>query len=235
MSLDLQKQIWDDPEPRGNAKYVLVHLASYVKHDAWRNGDDLLAWPSQNTVAAKCCIARSTVEKAFADLEALGKIRDTGRRKGRRTVVWELYPSTAPEVQSGADLAADLPAYRASGLGDLPGSEASNGDLPEGRAGELSTGPDLPGSRQDLPGSHGDLPGSEASTCPPTGHEQRRESRTTNTEGEMRARAGARNQGEGEDLSEELAEVEELLGRRPADRLLNERRDEILAATGGAA
>lgn len=223
MSLDLQKRVWDDREPKGSAKAVLLHLAWYVKKDAWDRGGDLLAWPSQNTIAAKCCIARSTVEEALRELVRLGKIRDTGLRRQRRTVVWELYPSTAPDVTAGWELA-DLPGSRAS---DIPGSRASEPDLPGSGAGETAVANNLPGHRHDLPDSPRDLPGDGAGSCPVTGDKREEEGKNNKREKREKARAGARDLDPGPDLSEELAEVEALLQQRPTDKLLSARRDEL--------
>lgn len=223
MSLDLQRQVWDDSEPRGSAKTVLVHLAWYVKKEAWDRGGNLLAWPSQNTIAAKCCIARSTVEVALKELVQLGKIRDSGLRRQRGTVVWELYPSTAPEVTAGFELV-DLPDHRAS---DLPGGRAGGTNLPGSEAGGQAPANDLPDPRHDLPDSSTDLPGSEAGSCPATGDKRERTGENTRGIGKEKARAGARDLGPESDLSEELAEVERLLCLRPTDRLLSARRDEL--------
>ena len=233
VSLDLQKMIWDDPEPRGQSKYVLLHLASYVKKDAWDGGGLLLAWPSQNTIARKCGIPRSSVERALASLAELEKIRDTGQRRQRRTIVWELYPSTAPNVTAGWELT-NLPDSRAGHPGDLPDDGASETNLPDYRAGVAGASDDLPDSHDDLPDPSTDLPDSRAGTCPTTGHKREEEVRTTEIHRERR-RASARESGEGDDLAGELAEVERLLEDRPADRLLTGRRDELRDSLGAAA
>lgn len=216
MSLDLQKMIWDDPEPKGSAKLVLLCLGSFVSHDRWKQGRDLIAWPSQNTIARRCGIQRSTVERALKELLSLQKIADTGMRKQRRSVVYELYPSTAP----------DLPD---SGASDLPDSEASD-DMPSDGASGDPGGPDLPDSAHDLPDPDADLPDSAASTCPNLQHKRVRKGLEESDLGETK-RAQARASVGAEDLSEELAEVEELLKRRPADKLLNRRREELQQAT----
>jgi len=219
----LQKQVWDDPEPKGSAKTVLLHLAWYVKKEAWDRGGSLLAWPSQNTIAAKCCIARSTVEEALKELVRLGKIRDSGLRRQRGTVVWELYPSTAPEVTAGWELA-DLPDDRA---GHLPDSRADEVDMPGSGASAEGANADLPGSRHDLPDPLADLPDDRAGSCPAPG--DKREGTGENGRGEKRekARAGARDLDSSPDLSEELVEVEALLEHRPGDKLLGGRREEL--------
>jgi len=216
MSLDLQKMIWDDPEPKGSAKLVLLCLGSFVSHDAWKQGRDLLAWPSQNTLARRCGIQRSTVERALKELLKLRKIADTGRRKQRRSVVYELYPSTAPVLPD-------------PGAGDLPGSEASD-DMPDPGAGGGGLVSDLPDSAHDLPDPEDDLPDSAASTCPNLQHKRVRKGLEESELGETK-RAQARASVGVEDLSEALAEVEELLKRRPADKLLNRRRKELQQAT----
>ena len=227
VSIDLQRQVWDDPEPRGSAKTVLVHLAWYVKKDAWDRGGNLLAWPSQNTIASKCCIARSTVEGALKELVELGKIRDTGLRRQRRTVVWELYPSTAPAVTAGWEIA-DLPDSRAC---DLPDHRASETDMPGDEASATGGPDDLPDSRHDLPDPSTDLPGDEAGSCPVAG--DKREGTEENRRGNReRRRAQARDLDSGPGLSEELAEVEALLGARPNDKLLDGRRQELQRRLG---
>lgn len=233
VSVDLQKLVWDDKEPRGSAKAVLVHLAWYVKKSAWDRGGPLHTWPSQNTIAEKCCIARSTVEAALKELVELGKIRDTGIRRQRGTVVWEIYPSTAPEVTAGYELA-DLPDDRASQRSVLPGSRASAPDLPGDEAGQSAAVLDLPDSRLDLPDSPTDLPGDEAGTCPVAGDKR---GRGGNRRGDIRgkARADARELVEGEDLARELAEVEGLLAGRPDDKLLARHRDELRESLGATA
>jgi hypothetical protein len=205
VSLDLQKMIWEDPEPKGSAKLVFLCMASFVSHNAWKQGRDLLAWPSQNTIARRCGIQRSTVERALKELLGLQKIADTGMRKQRRSVVYELYPSTAPV----------LPDPRAS---DLPGSEASE-DMPADGASD-GKGP------ADLPDSAHDLPDSAASTCPNLQHKRVRKGLEESELGETK-RAQARASVEAGDLSEELAGVEKLLETRPNDKLLGGRRAEL--------
>lgn len=221
VSHDLQKMIWQDPEAKGNTKLVLLCLGSYVSHDAWKQGRDLLAWPSQNTVARRCGIQRSTVERALKELLKLQKIADTGKRKQRRSVVYELYPSTAP----------DLPDPEASVVPDLPRSEASH-DMPGDGASGTGGGPNLPDSAHDLPDPEGDLPDSAASTCPILQHKRVRRGLEESELGEMQVRAGARGSVEGDDLAGELAEVEALLAERPADKLLTGRRDELRESLG---
>lgn len=226
VSLDLQKMIWDDREVRGQSKFVLLHLASYVPKESWDKGRDLRAWPSQNTVAIKCGIPRSSVERALANLTELEKIRDTGIRRQRGTVVWELYPSTAPAVTAGWEMA-DLPDSRASHLPDYGASRPT--DLPDDGAGAETPFDDLPDSRHDLPDPQSDLPDDGARTCPTTGH--KREVTDKNSREIKREKArGARGSVEGEDLSGELAQVEKLLERRPEDKLLSRRREELKLA-----
>src|ERR1043165_2784529 len=103
VSHDLQKMIWQDPEPTGNTKLVLLCLGSFVSHDAWKQGRDLVAWPSQNTIARRCGIQRSTVENALKKLVKQEKIVDTGRRKHRGSVVYEIYPPShhLPDPEAG--------------------------------------------------------------------------------------------------------------------------------------
>jgi hypothetical protein len=231
VSLDLQKMIWDDREVRGQSKFVLLHLASYVPKEAWDRGRDLRAWPSQNTIASKCGIPRSSVERALANLIELEKVRNTGIRRQRGTVVWELYPSTAPEVVAGWE-AADLPDSRASYLPDHGAGRRD--DLPDDGAGAQTPFDDLPDSRHDLPDPQSDLPDDGAGSCPNTGH--KREVTEKNSRERKREKArGARGSVEGEDLSGELAEVERLLARRPTDKLLSRRRDELKLSVSGSA
>ncbi len=227
VSLDLQKMIWDDQEARGQSKLVLLHLASYVKKEAWDCGRDMRAWPSQNTIARKCGIPRSSVERALTNLTELEKIRDTGIRRQRGTVVWDLYPSTAPEVTAGWEMA-DLPD---GGAGDLPGSRAGVlTDLPgSGASGEGPSG-DLPDSRHDLPDPQSDLPDGGAGSCPKVGHKREVTEKNSREIKREKARAGARGSVNGEDLSGALAEVERLLERRPDDKLLTRRRAELKLA-----
>jgi hypothetical protein len=226
VSLDLQKKIWDDPEPRGPSKLVFLHLASYVSKEAWDRGRDLRAWPSQNTIATKTGIPRSSVERALANLTVQGKIRDTGVRRQRGTVVWELYPSIAPDVTAGWELA-DLPEDEASQEADLPDGRASGTDLPDSGAGAPLVAVDLPDPRHDLPDPPADLPDSGAGSCPTTGHKREVTDQNSREIKREKARAGARGSIEGEDLAGELAQVETLLADRPADKLLSGRRDEL--------
>jgi helix-turn-helix protein len=212
VSLDLQKRIWDDPEPKGAALTVLLLLASYVPHERWMRGDAPLAWPSQNTIARKCNCRRSTVQLALEELQRLGKIKDTGMRKTRGSVVWELYPLDEP---------------------DLTDCESSR-DMTDQESGEEIRTPDLTDPEIDLTDPRSDLTDDESRTGPNIGHKRELETNQQRDAVEMRARACARDSVEGEDLSAELAEVEELLERRPADRILNGRRDELLAAVGSA-
>lgn len=230
MSLDLQKQVWDDPEPRGAALTVLLLLASYVPHERWKRGEAALAWPSQNTIARKCNCERSTVQRALEDLQKLGKIKDTGMRKTRRSIVWELYPAEGiPDFKTGAELAASFE------RGDLTDGGSSD-DMAEDRSGGEGHSLHLTDPADDLTDPRGDLTDGGSSTGPISRHKRELEAKQQQRDaGEVQARAGARDPGEGEDLSEELAEVEKLLKRRPADKLLNGRRDELLAEVGRVA
>ena len=228
MSLDLQKMIWDDPEPKGAALTVFLLLASYVPHERWKRGDAPLAWPSQNTIARKCNCRRSTVQLALEELQKLGKIRDTGMRKTRRSVVWELYPpDELPDTKTGAELAEEFE------RGQLTDDESGH-DLTDGESGGEIADADLTDPEHDLTDPRSHLTDDESTTGPNIGHKRELETHQTDIDAvEVRARASARISGEGEDLSEELAEVEELLQSRPADQLLNGRRDELLSAVGG--
>jgi Helix-turn-helix domain len=217
VSHDLQKMVWEDPEPKGSSKLVLLCMASFVSHDAWKQGRDLLAWPSQNTIARRCGIQRSTVERALKELLKLQKIADTGMRKQRRTVVYELYPSTAPDLPDPG--ASDLPDSEASD--DMPGDEASDGGLDV----------HLPDSAHDLPDFDVHLPDSAATTCPNLQHKRVRKGLEESELGETK-RAQARASIEVEDLSEELAGVEKLLEARPNDKLLGGRRAELRQRLG---
>jgi DNA-binding transcriptional MocR family regulator len=219
VSHDLQKMIWDDPEPKGSAKLVLLCLGSFVSHESWKQGRDLLAWPSQNTIARRCGIQRSTVERALKELLSLKKIADTGRRKQRRTVVYEVYPPSHHLPDPGAS--------------DLPGDEASH-DMPGDRASGASGGSDLPDSADDLPDLDGDLPDPAASTCPNLLHKRVR-SELEESELRVSRRAQARESVQGADLAGELAEVETLLAERPADKLLAGRRKELRESLGAPA
>jgi hypothetical protein len=221
VSHDLQKMIWEDQEPKGSAKLVLLCLGSFVSHDRWKQGRDLLAWPSQNTIARRCGIQRSTVERALKELLKQRKIADTGRRKQRRSVVYELYPSTVPDLPDPE--ASDLPAYEASA------------DLPRHGASGAGSRNDLPDSAHDLPDVDNDLPDPAASTCPDLQHKRVRRGLEESEVAVGKARAGARASIEVEDLSAELAEVEGLLAERPADKLLNGRRAELQESLGAGA
>jgi hypothetical protein len=213
VSLDLQKMVWDDPEPKGAALTVLLLLASYVPHERWMRGEAALAWPSQNTIARKCNCRRSTVQLALEELQRLGKIKDTGMRKTRRSVVWELYPSDAPVLTD----------------------QKSSHDMTDDESSGSTSTIDLTDPAIDLTDSRPDLTDDESRTGPIFGHKREEEAKSTERDvGEMRARAGARDSVQVGDLTEELAEVEKLLARRPADKLLNGRRAELLAAGGEA-
>ncbi len=224
VSLDLQKQIWDDPEPKGAALTVFLLLASYVPHERWKRGDAPLAWPSQNTIARKCNCQRSTVQLALEELQRLGKIRDTGMRKTRRSVVWELYPpDDLPDTKTGAELAEEFE------RGELTDEESGH-DLTDGESGRGVADADLTDPGKDLTDPGKDLTDEESGTGPIIRHKREVETQAIESDvGEMRARAGARISGEGEDLSGELADVEELLESRPHDQLLTRRRDELRA------
>jgi Helix-turn-helix domain len=225
VSFDLQKMIWDDPEPKGAALTVLLCLASFVPQERWKRGEDLRAWPSQSTLARRCNCSRSTVERALEDLVSLDKIRDTGLRRTRMTIVWELYPS------GGSDLPDP-------GAGDMPRSEA--GDMPYDGAGGPTETADLPHPEHDLP-HLGQRPAPSCSINLPQSEAQvsNRSEETESDVGVMRAGAGARASIQGvedRDLAGDLADVENWLERRPDDKLLRARRDELsaeLAVPGG--
>ena len=65
-----------------------------------------LAWPSAETIAADCAMARRTVWKALARLEALGLIRRSGKPFGGTTRYEILSPSGSPSAPN-ADAVTD--------------------------------------------------------------------------------------------------------------------------------
>ena len=99
-----------------------------------------LAWPSAETIAADCAMARRTVWKALARLEALGLIRRSGKPFGGSSR-YEILPSSGSpsipdaDTPTGAIEAPDAPPIGASNapstgangaLDDAPSIGASN-------------------------------------------------------------------------------------------------------------
>ncbi|HEX4305297.1 MAG TPA: hypothetical protein VHZ54_04620 [Solirubrobacterales bacterium] len=97
------------PRTRATHLRLLVYLALA---DAANDGNYKLfgtmeAWPSQGLLAWELNSSRRAIDRALAELEAAGEIHDTGRRRGRGCVVYELTP---PDPKPPYDASAEYPA-----------------------------------------------------------------------------------------------------------------------------
>ena len=121
MALAASKAVVAGSASKGNARLVLLCFADCVNEERLRRGLPAEAWPSQNWIAKWCNCSRSTVEEALAKLVELGEIVDTGKRKSRGTIVWELPLPVLPD--SGASEEGEV--------GQLPDSRHDLPDLPD--------------------------------------------------------------------------------------------------------
>jgi helix-turn-helix protein len=103
MALSASLAVWKHSKAKGNERLVLLALADHVNEERLQAGYPWEAWPSQPTLAAWCHCSRSTVQLALAALTEREEIRDTGARKLRGTIVWELLLPDLTENRSGGD------------------------------------------------------------------------------------------------------------------------------------
>ena len=137
MAITATKAVWAQSRATGNTRLVLLALADHVNEQRLQAGYGCEAWPSQSTLAKMCRSSRSTVKLALRRLVELGEIVDTGERKRRGTVVWEINLDAASA--------------------DLADSEPGHSDMAEYRPGGEEEGDDLADSRHDLADLQPDL------------------------------------------------------------------------------
>ena len=82
--------VFEYSRSKGAARLVLLSLAKHVNEQKLEAFGEATAWPSQNTLARLGNCSRSTVQRALSELVDLGEIEDTGERRTRDTVVWEI-------------------------------------------------------------------------------------------------------------------------------------------------
>jgi DNA-binding transcriptional MocR family regulator len=160
MALTATKAVWKHSEATGNARLVLLALADHVNEQRVQVGDPWEAWPSQNTLARICNCSRSSVKRALEELRELGEIEDTGERKLRGTVVYEILPDLLPDMAHSG-----------------PGGAAENVDLAHSAPDLAHSGTDLAHSEDYLAHS-GPPPGSTVNHKPEENQKLEPEERT---------------------------------------------------------
>lgn len=89
---------------------VLLELADAVNEQRLQAGYSMKAWPSQGLLAWRLNSSRRSVARALEELEEAGEIQDTGERKGRGTVVWEItLPDSKPPYDAAAEYGVPMP------------------------------------------------------------------------------------------------------------------------------
>lgn len=101
MSLTATKAIANGSPSKGNARLVELCLADHVNEERLKAGHPAQAWPSQPAIAKWCNCSRSTVQDALEKLVEIGCIADSGKRKARSVVVWELSLPDQTDSRSG--------------------------------------------------------------------------------------------------------------------------------------
>jgi Helix-turn-helix domain len=105
MALTALEAVWGGSRSAGNARLVLLVLAWHVNEERLTRGYPAEAWPSQTTIAGMCGCSRSTVERGLHQLVELGELVDSGSRRTRGTVVWEIAIDVLTQNESDhADL-----------------------------------------------------------------------------------------------------------------------------------
>lgn len=92
MSGPLVGEVLASSRARLGARLVLVVLAEAVNERRLKAGEPPEAWLSQGKIASRAGICDRAVRRHLTELMRLGEIEDTGRRKGRGAVVWEIVP-----------------------------------------------------------------------------------------------------------------------------------------------
>lgn len=151
MAVSASTAVWEHSPATGNARLVELYLADRVNERSLRAGHPAIAWASQRTLAKVCRCARSTVQEALEELQELGRITDTGQRKQRGTVMWELHLTENRSSQAG-----DLTENRSSPDGWTENQSSGNGDRTD--------------SASDWTDPQEDWTGNRAGTGPTTGH-----------------------------------------------------------------
>lgn len=76
MAVSATRDVWEHSPARGTARLIELYLADCVNEKHLRAGRPALAWASQRTIAKACRCERSTVQRALAELQKLGRISD---------------------------------------------------------------------------------------------------------------------------------------------------------------
>jgi len=220
MSVTASNAVFDYSRSKGAGRLVLLALAKHVNEQKLEQYEEALAWPSQNTMARLCNCSRSTVQRGLDSLVAIGEIKDTGERRTRDTVVWEIL---IENMRVRHDLT-------------HPGSGQAN--LTQDGSGEGSEGDDLTHPARDLTDSGDDLTHPASSPDSTLNHKQEVEvevkkeeiksspppadldGHSSLTEKGNNNSTKAQRLAERKELEDRRTECEELLGQRPKDRLL---------------
>jgi DNA-binding transcriptional MocR family regulator len=114
MSVRAMTWAFYDSKAKGLDRLVLLAIADHVHED----GRD--AYPSIETLAAKCGIGKATVIRSIRSLEALGELQVERRGRGRGRI--QTY-RIVMEKSSGADLSGDDPQKSSFPQGSSPQAE----------------------------------------------------------------------------------------------------------------
>lgn len=92
MSGPLVGEVLASSKASPTARLVLIILAEAVNDKRLDAGLPAEAWLSQGKIAQRAGLSDRQVRRRLAELKELGEIEDTGQRKGRGAVVWEIVP-----------------------------------------------------------------------------------------------------------------------------------------------
>lgn len=121
MSLELLTLAWRADLPNGSDKLVLLALADFANGDAQ-------AWPSNDTLAAKCSRSEQTVRDALRRLARDGHV--TREERSGRTTRFIVHPRfTPPEIHEGSENCEG--SENQQGYGNSEGSEDPHPTPPE--------------------------------------------------------------------------------------------------------
>lgn len=90
MSLTAINAVLEHSPTTGTVRLLELVLASHVNEERLIERGEARAWPSQRRLAKLCNCSRRSIQERLDGLVGMGCITDTGERRGRRVVVWEL-------------------------------------------------------------------------------------------------------------------------------------------------
>jgi hypothetical protein len=150
MAVTATKAVWERSRSTRSTRLVLLALADHVNEQRIQAGYPWEAWPSQRTLARLCNCSRSAVQEAIERLHELGEIADTGERRHRGTIVWEVLPDLDWTADRSSDPDDDWTGERSRETGETttgPESGHVTGRFSETTGpGSPTTGP-LPGHK----------------------------------------------------------------------------------------